>query len=221
MGVIRCEFCHRWVFEKAYPAHRAKHVKPRADGRPTDSATLPPRERARGPLANVPHVYEHPRCGSRTGVPEETIRSYLEDPFLYSGNTTFCAGCKKQVPFREVSWVETGEDLQSYMKRLRCAAVGNQLVRVTPKAAEAFRALATLRGMDGTGFLAIDAREANGQVVFNLNLAPAWDRQKELNIESGGIHILIKKDQADRVAGTKIDYSGTGARGFVIISPHG
>jgi hypothetical protein len=52
-------------------------------------------------------------------MPDEIIRSYLKDPFLYSADATFCCGCGTHVPWRECCWVETGEDLQTYTDKLR------------------------------------------------------------------------------------------------------
>jgi hypothetical protein len=54
-------------------------------------------------------------------MPEEIIRSYLMNPYLSSADTTFCTGCGKHVPCRELRWLETGEDLQTYTDRLRAA----------------------------------------------------------------------------------------------------
>jgi hypothetical protein len=52
-------------------------------------------------------------------MPEEMVRSYLKNPFLYLADATFCTGCGAHVPLRECKWLETGEDLQTYMNRLR------------------------------------------------------------------------------------------------------
>lgn len=51
-------------------------------------------------------------------MPEEVVRSYLADPFLYNG-TTFCVGCHAYVSMRELVWSETGERLSDYMKVLQ------------------------------------------------------------------------------------------------------
>jgi hypothetical protein len=52
-------------------------------------------------------------------MPEEIIRSYLRNPFLYMADATFCCGCGTHVPDRECTWRETGENLQEYMDGLR------------------------------------------------------------------------------------------------------
>ena len=54
-------------------------------------------------------------------MPTEVIRSYLVNPFLYSG-VTFCTGCGEYVPHRDCFWVETGQSLQEYFDDLRAAA---------------------------------------------------------------------------------------------------
>jgi hypothetical protein len=119
MGTIRCPFCHEEIEEKAYAAHEAGHLKTRPDGQQTDYVTLPPEQRDQGDLAGVPRAYTHRKCGAATGMPEEIVRSYLKNPWLYLADATFCTGCGKHVPFRECEWIETGEDLQTYMNRLR------------------------------------------------------------------------------------------------------
>ena len=52
-------------------------------------------------------------------MPEEIVRSYLKNPYLYLADSTFCCGCGRHVPFRECKWTETGENLQAYMDDLR------------------------------------------------------------------------------------------------------
>jgi hypothetical protein len=121
MASIRCPFCHEYISEEEYPAHADRHLQRRDDGQQTDYATLPPDERAEGSLEGVPRVYVHRKCGEATRMPEEIIRSYLANPWLYSADATFCCGCGDHVPFAECKWVETGENLQRYMDRLRAA----------------------------------------------------------------------------------------------------
>lgn len=121
MAKIRCLYCHELIAEAVWPAHEAMHLAPRADGQQTDYATLPPEERETGDVDHEPSVYVHGKCGEATQMPEEIIRSYLKDPWLYMADTTYCCGCQQHVPFRACCWVDTGEDLQSYMDRLRAA----------------------------------------------------------------------------------------------------
>jgi hypothetical protein len=119
MKQVRCSFCHEYVDQATYAAHCEQHLKPRADGQQTDYTTLPPEDREQGSLRGVPQVYVHRCCGATTGMPEDIIRSYLKNPYLYLADQTFCTGCGKHVPFRDCEWTETGEELQSYMDRLR------------------------------------------------------------------------------------------------------
>ena len=119
MKQIRCRFCHEWVDEAAYPAHEAKHLEIQPDGQQEEYATLPPEQREEGSLEGVPRVYVHRECGAATGMPEEIVRSYLVNPWLYLADETFCTGCRSHVPFAECEWTETGENLQAYMNRLR------------------------------------------------------------------------------------------------------
>ncbi len=121
MAEIRCPYCHEFIDPAEFPAHEAEHRKARPDGQQSEYATLPPEERDEGSLDGVPKVYRHKRCGATTGMPEEIIRSYLKNPFMYTADSTFCCGCSRHVPFRECVWVETGEDLQTYTDKLRAA----------------------------------------------------------------------------------------------------
>jgi hypothetical protein len=118
---IRCRHCHEYIDEEDYPRHVERHQKLKPDGQHTDYVTLPPEAREAGSLEGVPKVYVHRACGARTGMPEEIIRSYLQNPYLYSADATFCVGCHRHVPLRECVWVETGEDLQRYTDKLRAA----------------------------------------------------------------------------------------------------
>ncbi|QEH32489.1 hypothetical protein OJF2_09660 [Aquisphaera giovannonii] len=121
MPQIRCRFCHESVDAGEIRAHEAEHLKPRPDGQQSEYVTLPPEERAEGDLAGVPRAYVHRKCGAGTGMPEEIIRSYLKDPFLYTAEATYCCGCRRHVPWRECRWVETGEDLETYFRALQAA----------------------------------------------------------------------------------------------------
>jgi hypothetical protein len=118
---VRCPCCHKYVEQSAYAQHMAAHSKLRPDGQRTDYVTLPEEEREQGSLAGVPKVYQHRKCGAFTGMPEDIIRSYLKDPYLYSGDRTFCSGCHTHVPHAECVWRATGENLQAYMDKLRAA----------------------------------------------------------------------------------------------------
>src|SRR5262249_14107482 len=90
LATIRCPYCHEYIDSAAYPAHEAEHLKPRLDGQQSEYATLPPEEREEGSLTGVPKVYRHRKCGVTTGMPEEIIRSYLKNPYMYMADATFC-----------------------------------------------------------------------------------------------------------------------------------
>jgi hypothetical protein len=62
-------------------------------------------------------VYEHRRCGVRTVLPELEHKLLLADP--YQLPYTYCAGCKKHFHDRQFTWADSGENLFSYVKRLR------------------------------------------------------------------------------------------------------
>jgi hypothetical protein len=119
MARVKCPFCHKFFDERDIEEHYEVHTKRKADGQLTDYITVDPEERFGGSLEGVPRWYRHKTCGAVTGMPEEIIRSYLVNPFLYSSDCTFCTGCHDHVPFRECVWTETGENLQSYTDRLR------------------------------------------------------------------------------------------------------
>lgn len=118
MLFVRCPFCHNHVLRWRYPAHESNHVRLRPDGQMEDHVSMPPKERYLGPLDGIPRHYFHADCGQTTGMPEEIVRSYLTNPFLYASRT-FCCGCGGYVRHSELEWTETGERLNLYFERLR------------------------------------------------------------------------------------------------------
>lgn len=119
MLFVRCAFCHKLVFRPRYEKHRAKHMARRADGQMNDHITVRPQAQYQGPLDGVPQVYRHARCQGGTTMPEEIVRSYLVNPFLYGADRSFCCTCKDYFPYTELSWVETGERLDDYFRKMR------------------------------------------------------------------------------------------------------
>ena len=107
------------IAEANYADHVATHRKLKPDGQLTDYMTLPQDEREGGDLAGVPSKYLHKKCGAITDMPEEIIRSYLKNPYLYLADETFCTGCGTHVANTECHWIETGVTLQTYMETLR------------------------------------------------------------------------------------------------------
>lgn len=122
---IRCEFCHLWVTFEEREAHIQEHLRLRLDGQQNEYVTLPPEKWYQGTIEDAPKVYRHLRCGGCTGMPVEIIRTYLKDPFAYS-DFTYCSGCREHVPCRELVWVETGENMQTYNNRLRANYLGGR-----------------------------------------------------------------------------------------------
>jgi hypothetical protein len=101
MLFVPCPYCHRLVFRFFYSGHKAKHTARRPDGQHNEYVTLHPTGRYQGSLAGVPQCYRHPKCGVVTRMPEEIIRSYLVNPFLY-GARSFCCGCGAHIPEEEL-----------------------------------------------------------------------------------------------------------------------
>ncbi len=115
---IRCAFCHKIIFLPLYPMHKEKHTKSLADGQMTEHITIHPELRYQGGLDAVPQTYIHKHCGGVTRMPEEIIRSYLVNPFLYN-EYTFCCGCNNYVHQKELYWCETEQCLAGYFQELQ------------------------------------------------------------------------------------------------------
>ena len=127
MFFTQCPFCHKSIFCLFRAGHIARHIQRGPDGQMADHITLPEDQREQGSLEGVPKVYVHQRCGVATGMPEEIIRSYLKNPFLYN-DMTFCCGCNDYVKEEECVWEETGEKLSDYKRKLQeeCVRRHNQ-----------------------------------------------------------------------------------------------
>jgi hypothetical protein len=122
-----CPFCHSQVSQFEWAAHLQQHQRLRPDGQMHDHVTVAPQQRYQGSLQGQPQWYVHARCGSTTGMPEEIIRSYLADPFLYN-DQSFCTGCQRYVPTHELFWQGTSQSLADYTKQLRIDYISrNQL----------------------------------------------------------------------------------------------
>lgn len=119
MRVKRCPYCHEDIDVGKFETHCAEHQSLRSDGQQQEYVTLPPENRTTQSLEDEPQVYCHSKCGAGTQMPEEIVRSYLVNPYLYLADSTFCTGCGTHVPLQECHWVETGEDLQTHIDRLR------------------------------------------------------------------------------------------------------
>jgi hypothetical protein len=122
MFFVRCPYCHKLVFRFFYSGHVAKHKALRPDGQQNEYVTLHPSGRYEGSLDGVPQCYRHAKCGVVTRMPEEIIRSYLVNPFLY-GAGSFCCGCGEHIPEEELFWYETGQNMAEYTRQLREAYI--------------------------------------------------------------------------------------------------
>ncbi len=118
MLFLRCPYCHKLVLRLFYSSHTAKHTLLRPDGQQVEYSTLPPTDRYEGSLDGVPQLYRHPKCGVVTRMPEDIIRSYLVNPFLY-GAGSFCCGCGEHLPENDLFWCETGQNMAEYTAELR------------------------------------------------------------------------------------------------------
>jgi hypothetical protein len=116
----RCPYCHQELSFRQYSPHVARHLQIRADGQQQEYMTLPPEQRFQGDLAGVPRAYRHEQCGGETSMPEEIIRTYLQDPWFYDPYT-FCSGCGRHVHQRQLQWVENGQRLDHYFEELQAA----------------------------------------------------------------------------------------------------
>jgi hypothetical protein len=79
---------------------------------------LPPETRFAGSLDGVPRVYRHAKCGVATEMPEEVVRSYLADPWLYN-DWVWCCGCEDNIRQQDLTWADTGESLRDYFGKLK------------------------------------------------------------------------------------------------------
>lgn len=119
LNMKRCDYCHEYIESNQFNAHCAEHEHLQADGQQEDYAALPPETRTTQTLEGEPQVYRHSKCSVVTRMSEDIIRSYLVNPYFYLADKTFCTGCGIHVPSGECIWIETGEDLQAHIDRLR------------------------------------------------------------------------------------------------------
>ncbi len=115
---VHCDFCHHLTFLPLYWIHGQQHLKLLPSGQRTDHITIKPEYRYQGLLDRVPKAYFHPHCGTVTTMPEDTIRRYLVNPFLYN-DYTFCCGCSDYILQDRLYWRETGQCLADYFQELQ------------------------------------------------------------------------------------------------------
>ena len=63
-------------------------------------------------------VYRHAKCGVATEMPEDVVRSYLADPWLYN-DWVWCCGCEDNIRQQDLVWADTGESLSDYFGKLK------------------------------------------------------------------------------------------------------
>lgn len=66
---------------------------------------------------HAPWVYQHKKCGTQTVIDVLEVSTMFDDP--YQLPYTSCAECKKSYHDRQFFWVESGENLFDFVKRLR------------------------------------------------------------------------------------------------------
>lgn len=115
---VRCRFCHQWVTFRRIREHEHAHMQRGPDGQQESHLTVPPENRFRGSLEGIPIHYRHQKCGQTTTMPEDIVRSYLANPFLYD-DTSFCSGCGDYVHIGTLQWLDTGETLLVHDRRLK------------------------------------------------------------------------------------------------------
>lgn len=77
----------------------------------------------------APWVYQHKKCGTQTVIDVLEVSTMFDDP--YQLPYTFCAGCNKHCHERQFFWVESGENLFDFVKRLRARkSVGFKICRL-------------------------------------------------------------------------------------------
>lgn len=76
-------------------------------------------------LDGVPRAFVHSRCGGKTRLNAPSVRRYLRDPLrlMGVGASVWCASCRKNVRSADCRWVETGEGVRPYFRRLIGRAV--------------------------------------------------------------------------------------------------
>jgi hypothetical protein len=221
---VRCPYCHELIPQASYASHEQQHTRRKPDGQMADHITNAPDRRYQGSLDAVPQVYRHARCGGRTGMPEEIIRSYLANPLLYA-DRTFCTGCGDYVNSAELTWVETAENLMDYSGRLRAeyleracgisrAEQRKQVVVVTPRGADAISHIARRNGLPAPYSLSL--RLAPGKTGYECKVKGGWDPAAETVLRSAGVQIIVPTDQVEQLRGTIVHYATPPRAGFLM-----
>jgi iron-sulfur cluster assembly protein len=96
-----------------------------------------------------------------------------------------------------------------------------RLIDVTPRAARMIRKLARQCGMAEPYYLAVAVTQTEKGPRHRTDLAPTWDRQREVCIECGEVRVLIPKDQVSLLAGAVVDFrESIYGTGFLVRNPN-
>jgi Fe-S cluster assembly iron-binding protein IscA len=79
-------------------------------------------------------------------------------------------------------------------------------VSVTPRAARKIQELAARAGMAPEFYVAVSTVSDQEGTRHKVDLAPTWDRERELCFESRGLRILIPRDQEHALQGAVVDF---------------
>lgn len=194
---VECPFCHKRVLKWFFAAHQAKHTRRGVDGQMQDHINEREEDRYSGSLDGVPMWYRHEVCGKTTGMPEDIVRSYLANPFLYTSRT-FCSGCRDYVHMSECFWRETGESVIAYRRNLMRKVLANKdLVRVSFRTIQEIKAWMHARGALDSPLRITLKREGESIGItglFHSRFDPECDWQGDYN----GLKVLVNLDEVAR-----------------------
>jgi Fe-S cluster assembly iron-binding protein IscA len=95
------------------------------------------------------------------------------------------------------------------------------LVTLTAEAARTFQRIAVETLPSGPAYLAVSVIESAEGRRHKCDLAPSWDRERELCVESRGVKILVPRDQAPLLKGTVVHFrQSIFGTGFMIRNPN-
>lgn len=216
----RCRFCHKNVASLLMSWHERKHLRRLPNGQQRDHVTEPPHRRYPGPLDGIPQQYHHAKCDHVTEMPEEIIRSYLVNPFLYDDHT-FCCGCSAYVPMSELQWIESGQLVQDYMDQLRQEAAKCPIA-FSEAAVDALREYAA--GSSPRVRVAVSKLEHSTDddtYQYHLELDDRQARKEDRVFEVESVEVLIDVASLPLVSGTEIDFqTGPDGTGFRFDNPN-
>lgn len=148
-----------------------------------------------------------------TTMPEEIVRTYLVNPFIY-GDATFCCGCSRYVNSWELIWPETGENVHSYMTRLRRDFLRvhfdlnvpeyPQSLIVTPPALKKLKEY--IRELNDLSAVVILSASGTDARDVQLGRRVGIDLEKESLVELSGILFAVRRADVATLPGCVISY---------------